>query len=138
MFFEVNFSRHRNPITSGKDPQHSYLPVEFRTRASVSSLSPPPPIRFCLNLDPIFAGGDGIENVSVVKSELMAGFSLRKTLGEPKEAAEKLLSTVIAPPDSGTYHTFFHGSFTLPCRSTKEAPSILFWTIVAPPAYLPA
>ncbi|CAM9092701.1 unnamed protein product [Pylaiella littoralis] len=46
-------------------------------------------------------GGDGIENVSVVKSELMPGFSLKKTLGEPKEAAEKLLSTVIAPPDSG-------------------------------------
>lgn len=42
-----------------------------------------------------------MENVSLVKSELMPGFSLRKTLGEPKEAAEKLLSTVIAPPDSG-------------------------------------
>ncbi|CAM9771798.1 unnamed protein product [Ectocarpus fasciculatus] len=46
-------------------------------------------------------GGDGIENVSVVKSELMPGFSLRRTLGDPKEAAEKILSTVIAPPDSG-------------------------------------
>lgn len=46
-------------------------------------------------------GGDGIENVSVVKSELMPGFSLKKTLGEPNEAAEKLLSTVIAPPGSG-------------------------------------
>ncbi|CAN0020439.1 unnamed protein product, partial [Hapterophycus canaliculatus] len=46
-------------------------------------------------------GGNGVENVSLVKSELMAGFSLRRTLGQPKEAAEKLLSTVIAPPDSG-------------------------------------
>ncbi|CAM9761315.1 unnamed protein product [Ectocarpus sp. 12 AP-2014] len=46
-------------------------------------------------------GGDGIENVSVVKSELMPGFSLKRTLGDPKEAAEKILSTVIAPPDSG-------------------------------------
>lgn len=56
---------------------------------------------------PSFAGGDGVENVSLVKSELMAGFSLKKTLGEPKEAAEKLLSTVIAPPDSGTKHVCF-------------------------------
>eukprot|EP00752_Nemacystus_decipiens_P010935 g9718.t1 len=46
-------------------------------------------------------GGDGIENVSLVKSQLMAGFSLKKTLGEPQEAAEKILSTVIAPPGSG-------------------------------------
>ncbi|CBN74878.1 conserved unknown protein [Ectocarpus siliculosus] len=46
-------------------------------------------------------GGDGIENVSVVKSELMPGFSLKRTLGDPKEAAEKILSTVIAPPGSG-------------------------------------
>ncbi|CAM9137694.1 unnamed protein product [Scytosiphon promiscuus] len=46
-------------------------------------------------------GGNGVENVSLVKSELMAGFSLRRTLGAPQEAAEKLLSTVIAPPDSG-------------------------------------
>lgn len=50
-------------------------------------------------------GGDGLENVSVVKSQVMEGFSLRGTLGGPREAAEKLLSTFIAPPDSGTcYH----------------------------------
>lgn len=56
---------------------------------------------YCLFSTRTNPGGDGIENVSVVKSELMPGFSLKKTLGEPKEAAEKLLSTVIAPPDSG-------------------------------------
>ncbi|CAN0484083.1 unnamed protein product, partial [Laminaria digitata] len=48
-------------------------------------------------------GGDGGENVSVVKSELTGGFSLTGTLGKPKEAAEKLLSTFIAPPQSGKY-----------------------------------
>ena len=39
----------------------------------------------------------------MVKSELMGGFSLAGTLGKPKEAAEKLLSTFIAPPESGGY-----------------------------------
>lgn len=53
------------------------------------------------------SGGDGIENVSVVKSELMPGFSLKRTLGDPKEAAEKILSTVIAPPDSGEVACLF-------------------------------
>ena len=59
-------------------------------------MSPPPGI--CAT-----QGGDGGENVSVVKSELMGGFSLTGTLGEPKQAAEKLLSTFIAPPESGEY-----------------------------------
>lgn len=45
--------------------------------------------------------GDNTENVSVVRQRLMAGFSLRRTLGEPQAAAERLLSTAIAPPGSG-------------------------------------
>ena len=43
----------------------------------------------------------GRENVSVAKSGLMSGFSLRKTLGEPTVAAQRLLDTAIAPPESG-------------------------------------
>ncbi|CAM9888083.1 unnamed protein product [Discosporangium mesarthrocarpum] len=46
-------------------------------------------------------GGDGKENVSVVKSQLLGGFSLSGTMGTPKEAAERLLSKFIAPPGSG-------------------------------------
>lgn len=53
------------------------------------------------------AGGDGSENVSVVKSELMEGFSLKGTMGAPKEAAQKLLSTVIAPENSGALFLWF-------------------------------
>jgi PsbP len=45
--------------------------------------------------------GTSQENVSVVKSVLAAGFSLRGTLGAPQEAAERLLSTAIAPEGSG-------------------------------------
>jgi PsbP len=45
--------------------------------------------------------GTSQENVSVVKSTLAAGFSLRGTLGAPREAAERLLSTAIAPEGSG-------------------------------------
>ena len=44
---------------------------------------------------------DGRDNVSVIKSLVMPGFSLKGTLGEPKEAAERLLANVIAPPASG-------------------------------------
>ena len=43
----------------------------------------------------------GKENASVMKSQILPGFSLHKTLGDPKDAATKLLSTVIAPPGSG-------------------------------------
>jgi len=46
-------------------------------------------------------GGDFKENVSVIKSSLMPGFSLKGTLGNPKDAAVKLLSTSIAPEGSG-------------------------------------
>jgi PsbP len=45
--------------------------------------------------------GDGRENLSVIKSNVMPGFTLERTLGEPKEAAERLLQNVIAPPGSG-------------------------------------
>jgi hypothetical protein len=45
--------------------------------------------------------GDGMENVSVVRSRLEPGFSLRGTLGEPVEAARALLANVIAAPGSG-------------------------------------
>lgn len=45
--------------------------------------------------------GDGRENLSVIKSNVMPGFSLKGTLGEPKEAAERLLQNVIAAPGSG-------------------------------------
>ena len=45
--------------------------------------------------------GDGKENVSVIKSSVQPGFTLKNTLGEPKEAAERLLQNVIAAPGSG-------------------------------------
>lgn len=79
--------------------------------------SSPPAVFFFVRHAPN-PGGDGIENVSVVKSELMPGFSLKKTLGEPNEAAEKLLSTVIAPPGSG--------------ECTAAASSCLFVTLIRP------
>eukprot|EP00968_Pinguiococcus_pyrenoidosus_P008584 scaffold620_cov282-Pinguiococcus_pyrenoidosus.AAC.5 len=44
---------------------------------------------------------DALENVSVIKQTLLPGFSLRGTLGEPEEAAQKLLDSSIAPPGSG-------------------------------------
>ncbi len=40
-------------------------------------------------------------NVSVIKSKVLPGFSMRGTLGEPQEAAEFLLKNSIAPPSSG-------------------------------------
>lgn len=46
-------------------------------------------------------GSDGRVNLSVIKSNIMPGFSLRGTLGAPEKAASILLSTVIAPPGSG-------------------------------------
>lgn len=58
-------------------------------------------------------GGDGKENVSVIKSRLMPGFVMRDVLGEPREAADKLLRTVIAPPSSGkTYDLINAGEET--------------------------
>lgn len=44
---------------------------------------------------------DGKENVSVIKSSVQPGFTLKGTLGEPREAAERLLQNVIAAPGSG-------------------------------------
>lgn len=43
----------------------------------------------------------------------MGGFSLEGTLGGPTEAAEKLLSTFIAPQDSGEGPWFFAMCVTL-------------------------
>lgn len=45
--------------------------------------------------------GKGLDNVSVVKNRLMPGFTLKGTLGEPRVAAERLLSESIAPAQSG-------------------------------------
>eukprot|EP00965_Chrysotila_dentata_P223375 6193535-Pleurochrysis_carterae.AAC.3 len=44
------------------------------------------------------AGETGAENLSVFVGQLASGFSLRGTLGEPTEAAERLISTTIAKP----------------------------------------
>jgi hypothetical protein len=41
------------------------------------------------------------ENLSVIRSSVLPGFSLRGTLGSPNEAADRLLSSVIAPAASG-------------------------------------
>ncbi|KAJ8601779.1 hypothetical protein CTAYLR_006836 [Chrysophaeum taylorii] len=41
------------------------------------------------------------ENVSVFRSSTEPGFSLRGTLGEPADAATRLLDAAIAPPSSG-------------------------------------
>eukprot|EP01041_Mallomonas_annulata_P013231 gene13231-27995_t len=46
-------------------------------------------------------GGNGKENLSVIKSQVMPGFSLQGTLGEPRDAAIFLLSNIIAPESSG-------------------------------------
>ncbi|KAM3568615.1 hypothetical protein VYU27_009265 [Nannochloropsis oceanica] len=46
-------------------------------------------------------GGNREENLSLVKSTVMPGFTLEGTLGAPAAAAELLLSTAIAPPGSG-------------------------------------
>ncbi len=40
-------------------------------------------------------------NVSVIKSKVLAGFSMQGTLGDPQQAAEFLLKSSIAPPASG-------------------------------------
>jgi PsbP len=45
--------------------------------------------------------GDFKENISVIKSNVMPGFTLKGTLGEPREAAERLLQNMIAAPGSG-------------------------------------
>lgn len=39
---------------------------------------------------------NGNENISVIKSNVLPGFSLKNTLGEPKEAAERLLQNMLA------------------------------------------
>ena len=49
--------------------------------------------------------GNGRENLSVVKSSVMPGFSLEGTLGSPRAAAEKLLNEAIAPAGSGKIAT---------------------------------
>ncbi len=43
----------------------------------------------------------GDTNVSVIVSPVMTGFSLRGTLGDPNTAAQQLLQTSLAPPNSG-------------------------------------
>lgn len=45
--------------------------------------------------------GTSRENLSVFRSNLVPGFSLRGTLGPPREAAQRLLDTAIAPEGSG-------------------------------------
>eukprot|EP00607_Mallomonas_marina_P010267 CAMPEP_0182423290 /NCGR_PEP_ID=MMETSP1167-20130531/9244_1 /TAXON_ID=2988 /ORGANISM="Mallomonas Sp, Strain CCMP3275" /LENGTH=298 /DNA_ID=CAMNT_0024602121 /DNA_START=159 /DNA_END=1055 /DNA_ORIENTATION=+ len=47
------------------------------------------------------AGSNRGENLSVMKSQVMPGFSLQGTLGAPKEGAEFLLANTIAPANSG-------------------------------------
>ena len=71
------------------------LPVSLRRSASVMPEVAYGPVQ-----------GDGRENLSVIKSRVMPGFSL-KMMGTPQEAAERLLSTVIAPPQSGGFCVWF-------------------------------
>ena len=52
-----------------------------------------------LNQKGVSESGD--TNVSVIVTSGLRGFSLKRTLGEPKEAAEKLLRLSIAPEGSG-------------------------------------
>ncbi|KAG2487221.1 hypothetical protein HYH03_014194 [Edaphochlamys debaryana] len=49
-------------------------------------------------------GTTGEENVSVVVAPILPGFSLRGTMGAPREAAERLLAS-LAPPGSGLQPT---------------------------------
>ena len=50
---------------------------------------------------PASRSGDNTENVSVVRSKLPRGFTLRGNLGSPADAAQRLLDTAIAPEGSG-------------------------------------
>ena len=43
-----------------------------------------------------------LENVSVIKSKLLPGFTLQGTLGTPTEAAEKILKSAAPPPKEAT------------------------------------
>ena len=43
--------------------------------------------------------------MSVIGSEVMAGFSLAGTLGPPAQAAQALLDTALAPPGRGVHAT---------------------------------
>ncbi|KAJ1491392.1 hypothetical protein T484DRAFT_1774582 [Baffinella frigidus] len=63
-------------------------------------------------------GGDGKENVSVVRSTLRKGFTLGM-LGEPTEAAQKLLNNAIAPKGSGKEATLLEATKEL--RGEAEA-----------------
>jgi hypothetical protein len=71
------------------------LPMELRQRRSQ--------VRPRVAFGPV--KGSGKENLSVIKSSVMPGFNIQTVLGTPKEAAELLLSTVIAPPASGKSYT---------------------------------
>ena len=74
------------------------LPVSLRIQRPSASVKPE------VAYGPV--QGDGRENLSVIKSRVMPGFSL-KMMGTPQEAAERLLSTVIAPPQSGGFCVWF-------------------------------
>jgi hypothetical protein len=50
------------------------------------------------------------ENLSVIKSNVQPGFTLKGTLGEPREAAERLLQNVIAAPGSGKSYVLLDAS----------------------------
>ena len=79
----------------------TWLADQTITLSKVKMRETPSSLRYKLQNGPDSAFGpsasDGRINLSVVRSAVLPGFSLRGTLGDPKSAAEALLSKAIAP-----------------------------------------
>ena len=69
------------------------LPLELQQKSELQGMP-----------DSAYTAGEGkarINNISVVKSVVLPGFSLRQTLGPPKDALAYLAGKSLAPPGSG-------------------------------------
>lgn len=69
------------------------LPLELQQKSDLQGMP-----------DSAYTAGEGkarINNISVIKSKVLPGFSLRETLGPPKDALAYLASQSLAPPGSG-------------------------------------
>ena len=112
-FYSINGYRRYNSIEKGNSIEKAYeflfpndwvqdqrlVLANMRARELPEQLRNQQPSRPDVAYGPV--AGDSLENLSVVISRLMPGFTLKGTLSEPKEAAERLLSTTIAPESSG-------------------------------------
>jgi len=91
------------------------LPAPLRAKMMQRALVQPdvayasPPLLASTN-DDKKSNVDVRENLSVIRSSVLPGFSLRGTLGSPSEAADRLLSSVIAPATSGKTYSLVSAS----------------------------